>query len=61
MDKLPPFPRIVKGRSLAVGRGSFWYQVWQDEYKAEGGTMGYASWIEANNELDRKRRRRVKK
>lgn len=54
-DKTPPFPRIVKGRSLTVGRGSYWYRVWEDEYKAEGGSMGYKSWIEANIILARKR------
>jgi len=61
VDKLPQFPRIVKGRSLATGRGSFWYKVWQDEYKAEGGMMGYKSWIEANIDAARKRRKRAKK
>ena len=60
-DKLPPFPRIVKGRSLAVGRGSYWYGIWLDEYHNEGGSMGYKSWVEANIELARKRRRRVMK
>jgi hypothetical protein len=53
VKSIPGFPRSDK--PLAVGRGSYWYRIWEDEYKSEGGILGYRQWVDANNRLRSKR------
>jgi hypothetical protein len=58
MSKLPPLPRKYKNRSYPIGPGVFWWRIWKEEYHDNGGEMGYASWIDANRDLARKRRKK---
>jgi hypothetical protein len=56
MSTIPPYPRKNKHGCYATGPGIFWWNVWKTEYSDIGGILGYASWIEANKQLNKKRR-----
>jgi len=61
MEEYPPLPRKRKGHSYPVGPGIFWWKEWKVNYHDEGGILGYANWIDAMRDLQRTRRKPVRK
>jgi len=55
MSTFPPYPRKNKHGNYPTGPGLFWWKVWDEDYHKKGGILGYASWLEANKILAKKR------